>query len=114
LALRAGDGLVGERGKTPLDHFPIQGYLEGMTLLTVDSKKRVALGKLLKDSDIEHFQGEMLPSGEILLHPMAMIPARERWLHENPKAMASVKRGLEQSRLGQVKTRGAFAKYAKD
>ena len=74
-----------------------------MTLLSVDSKKRIALGKLLKGSGIEHFQGEILPSGDIVLHPMTLIPARERWLHDNPKSMASVKRRLEQAKKGKVK-----------
>ena len=85
-----------------------------MTLLTVDSKQRIALGKLLKGRDIEHFQGEVLPNGEILLHPMAMVPAREHWLHENPKALASVLRGIEQSRQGKARKSGSFAKFAKD
>jgi hypothetical protein len=85
-----------------------------MTLLSIDSKKRVALGKLLKGRQIEHFQGETLPTGDIILHPMAVIPAREKWLYENPKALAAVKRGLDQSKKGKVKSLGSFAKHAKD
>jgi hypothetical protein len=32
--------------------------------------------------------------------PFAEIPARERWLYENPAALESVKRGLRQSGTG--------------
>lgn len=84
-----------------------------MTLLSVDSKQRVPLGKLLKGRAIGHFQGEVLPTGEIILHPMMVVPASERWLHENPKALASVKRGIAQAAKGQTRKLGSFAKYAK-
>jgi PHD/YefM family antitoxin component YafN of YafNO toxin-antitoxin module len=31
-----------------------------------------------------------------------VIPEREAWLYENPKALAAVRRGLDQARRGKV------------
>jgi predicted transcriptional regulator len=43
---------------------------------------------------------------------MVAIPARELWLFNNKKALASVKRGIEDAAAGRVTRRGSFAKYA--
>ena len=70
----------------------------GMALVHLDTKKRVALGKLLQGRDINTFDAEILPSGEILLRPMAVVP--EHWIYKNPKALASLKRGIEGAASG--------------
>ena len=44
---------------------------------------------------------------------MNKIPTRECWLHENPKSLASVMRGIEQSRNGRVKKLGSFSETIK-
>ena len=52
--------------------------------------------------------------GRILLEPMVEIPAREKWLFENPEALASLRRSLADAKAGRVKSLGSFAKYAKE
>jgi hypothetical protein len=49
-----------------------------------------------------------MENGDILLKPMASIPARELWLYQNQDALASVRRGLSQK--GTI-DRGSFAQY---
>ena len=39
---------------------------------------------------------------EVIVRLARVIPEREAWLYENPKALASVRRGLEQARKGNV------------
>ena len=77
--------------------------------LTVDSRKRISLTKLLpvgKISSVRAYKQD----DRIILEPMMEIPAREVWLYENKTALKKVKAGLSQK--GTVK-RGSFAKYTK-
>ena len=77
--------------------------------LTIDSRKRISLTKLLpggKISSVRAYRDE----DRIILEPMVEIPAREAWLYENRDALDKVKKGL--SEKGTIK-RGSFAKYAK-
>jgi hypothetical protein len=77
--------------------------------LSLDSKNRISLTKLLKFKAVSSVIASVLENGDILLKPMASIPARELWLYENKEALESVKRGLSQE--GTI-DRGSFAKYA--
>ena len=75
--------------------------------LTVDSKKRISLTKLLpigKISSVKAYKED----DRIILEPMGEIPAREVWLFQNRTALEKIKKGL--SEKGTIK-RGAFAKY---
>ncbi|MEG4284727.1 hypothetical protein QUB68_16485 [Microcoleus sp. A006_D1] len=51
-------------------------------------------------------------AGQILLDPIANIPDREQWLWQNPEALASVQRGLQQAAKGEVHDLGDFSEYA--
>ncbi len=78
-------------------------------ILRPDSKGRITLGALAKN--ISGFKVIEENNGRILLEPQVEIPAEEAWLHKNPEALASVLRGIEDSKAGRVKDRGSFAKY---
>ena len=49
--------------------------------------------------------------GQILLEPIVDIPERERWLFENPEALAAVKQGLKEAAEGKGEYIGSFAQY---
>ena len=87
--------------------------VESEQRLTLDSRKRVSLAKLITESDVSSFK-VYLQGDVIILEPMAEIPARELWLYKNAKAMKAVQKGLEQSKTGKVKKRGSFTKYVDD
>ena len=80
------------------------------TTLTLDSKKRVTLGKLIQSDDTHTFQATVKSNGDIVLRPMTSIPTRELWLYKNKKALKSVQQGLTEE--GTV-SRGSFAKHGK-
>ncbi len=77
--------------------------------LTVDSRKRISLTKLLPSGNISSVKAYK-EDDKIILQPMVEIPAREVWLYEDRAALERVKKGLSQK--GMIK-RGSFAKYAK-
>ena len=77
--------------------------------LTVDSRKRISLTRLLPTGKISSVKAYR-EDDKIILEPMVEIPAREIWLFENKPALERVKKGLLQK--GTIK-RGSFSKYAK-
>jgi hypothetical protein len=92
-------------GYFPLDLYPTSGDTEFMTTRTqtrhksTDSKGRVTLGGHFANRAVivEHRSDD-----EVVVRLARLIPEREAWLYENPKALASVRRGLDQARKGNV------------
>jgi hypothetical protein len=76
-----------------------------------DSKGRIALGKLA-----EGVSSHLVRSGKdgsITLEPLSEVPARERWLYEDPESLARVRRGLADSKESRTRKAGSFSRYAK-
>jgi hypothetical protein len=66
-----------------------------------DAKKRVVLPRLqVLDGVTYHIYTNSL--GQIVLDPQVSIPASEAWLFNNPDAIASVRRGLNDAAQGRV------------
>ncbi len=74
-----------------------------------DSAGRILIGKKYKD---KLFTVKEQPNGDILLSPVVVRHEREAWLFDNPEAMASLDRGLEQSARGEGTSLGSFAQFA--
>ena len=55
---------------------------------------------LVQEGVIYHIYHNSL--GQIVLDPQVTIPASEAWLFNNPKALASVRRGLADAAQGKV------------
>jgi hypothetical protein len=83
---------------------------KSVTQVRPDSKGRVTLSKLA--NGVSSFNVSQDADGRLLLEPMVEIPAREKWLYDNPEALSSVKRGISDAKAGRVKTLGSFAKFA--
>jgi hypothetical protein len=66
-----------------------------------DAKSRVLLRKVHVQEGVSYhiYRNAM---GQILLDPQVTIPASEIWLFNNPKALASVRRGLSDAARGRV------------
>ena len=77
--------------------------------LTIDSKKRISLTKLLPPGNIRSVRAYM-EGHRIVLEPMMEVPIEEAWLFENRNSLKKVLTGLTQK--GSVK-RGSFSDFAK-
>ena len=66
---------------------------------SADSKGRVSLGTHFANRAVivEHRSTD-----EVVVRLARLIPEGEAWLYENPKALSSVRRGLDQARNGRV------------
>lgn len=81
-----------------------------MQQLRPDSKGRISLGKLAEG--VSSFHARRMEDGSIILEPFTEIPAREKWLFDNPAALNAVKAGLSQAVAGKARALGSFAQYA--
>ena len=95
--------------------------LEDIGETTADSKKRVALTRALEqirrrfgDRKIRFNVFMDHSTGMIVLAPATTVPLREAWLHDNSKALKSVRTGIAQAGRGEAVERGSFAKHATD
>jgi len=78
--------------------------------LRPDAKGRISLGKMAQG--ISSFHAHRLEDGRIVLEPFTEIPAREKWLFNNPTALDAVKNGLAQAAVGKTREIGSFSKFA--
>lgn len=74
-----------------------------------DSKGRITLGELA--NGISSFRVSQDKNHRIILDPFIEIPAQEKWLFDNQMSLEKVKKGLEDSAKGRVKSRGNFSQY---
>ena len=75
-----------------------------------DAKGRISLGARAKG--ISSYRIHEQADGRLILEPFTEIPARERWVYENPEILASLERGLKDAAEGRTTYLGSFAQYA--
>lgn len=80
--------------------------------LRPDAKGRINLGKLAYG--VSSFHAHRMEDGRIILEPFTEIPAREKWLFDNPAALNAVKAGLNQAASGETREIGSFAQYVNE
>ena len=69
-----------------------------LTTKNTDARGRLALGERFANK--QFIVTEVSPT-ELKVELAGVVPAREAWLYENPKALAAVRRGLAQARAGE-------------
>ena len=50
---------------------------------------------------------------KIILEPVIEIPKKDHWIYKDPKALASLMKGIKDAEEGRLYDLGSFAKYAK-
>ena len=100
---------------TPITQIIKSQDFQALSEVKVDTRKRVTLRKAKKAPQLAKYYMVYENSlGQIVLDPRKTVPAYEEWLYKNPKALASVRRGLAQAKAGKIMpAKESFAKYAK-
>ncbi len=73
-----------------------------VTETTVDARKRVSLGKAGVEEDTR-YSVSISDDGDILLTPLATIPARELLIWKRPDVMQMLDEGIDDALAGRVK-----------
>jgi len=83
-----------------------------LKMVKPDTKGRITLGHLAEG--VSRFAVSKDEFNRIILEPYVEIPAKEKWLFDNPKALAQVKQGLKDSAEGRLYDKGSFSQYLED
>ena len=78
-------------------------------IVEADNRGRLSIGAVAKGKSYRVMVND---DGQILLDPVVAIPERELWLWQNPEAISSVQRGIQQAGEGQLHDMGSFIEYA--
>lgn len=76
-----------------------------------DLKGRINLGAL--SQNVSGFKLSVDEQQRIILEPLVEIPAREKWLFENPVALRQVQKGIKDAADGKL-TKKDFSMYLND
>ena len=85
-----------------------QGFQVIKDIVQPDGRGRISLGMVASGKNYRVMINEM---GQILLDPVIAVPEREAWLWQNPEAISSVQRGIQESEEGELHDLGSFAQY---
>jgi len=67
---------------------------------TIDKRNRITLGDLMKGyKRVRLYKNDQ---GEVLLQPIAEIPAAEVWLYQEKEALEAVLKGLKDASEGRI------------
>jgi hypothetical protein len=81
-----------------------------VTETVVDARKRISLGKAGVAEDARYLVS-VNDDGEILLAPLASVPARELLIWEDRPLRESLIRGMEQAAAGDLHDLGTFERF---
>ena len=68
--------------------------------LRPDAKGRITLGKLAEG--VSSYRARRQEDGTIVLEPFVEIPADERWLYQDKKALETIRKGLADAKAGRL------------
>lgn len=84
--------------------------------VNMDAKQRICLTRILSKDERENFMSFRIyrEGGKIILEPVIEVPTKDHWIYENPKALASLIKGIKDAEEGRLYDLGSFAQYAKE
>lgn len=82
----------------------------------MDDKQRICLTRLLTKEERQLFTSFRIywEGAKIVLEPVIQIPGKGHWIYKDPKALASLMKGIHDVEEGRISDLGSFAKYASE
>jgi len=79
----------------------------------MDDKQRVSLTRLLTKEEREELGTFRIyrEGVKIILEPIVEVPQKDHWIYKNPKAFASLMKGMKDAEKGRLHDLGSFAQY---
>lgn len=84
--------------------------------VNMDAKQRICLTRVLSKEERDNFNTFRIyrDGGKIVLEPVIEIPQQDHWIYKDPKALASLMRGIKDAEEGRLHDLGSFAKYVEE
>jgi hypothetical protein len=84
--------------------------------VNMDAKQRICLTRVLSKEEREIFNSFRIyrEGGKIVLEPVVEVPEKDHWIYKNPKALASLMKGIKDAEEGRLHDLGSFSQYAKE
>lgn len=84
--------------------------------VNMDTKQRVCLTRLLTKEERENFNTFRIyrDGSKIVLEPIIEVPEKDHWIYKDPKALASLMKGIKDAEEGKLYDLGSFARFAVD
>lgn len=84
--------------------------------VNMDTKQRISLTKMLSKEERDSFSAFRMyrEGGKIILEPVFQVPEKDHWIYKDPKALASLLKGIKDAEEGRIHDLGSFAKYAEE
>jgi len=85
-------------------------------IVNMDNKQRVCLTRVLSHDERDNFSMFRIyrEGGKIVLEPVCQVPEKDHWIYKDPKAFASLMKGIKDAEEGHLHDLGSFAKYAEE
>lgn len=82
----------------------------------MDDKQRVCLTRMLTKEERKELDSFRVyrEGAKIILEPVVEVPQKDHWIYKNPKAFASLMKGIKDAEEGRLHDLGSFAKYAEE
>jgi len=72
------------------------------TYINMDDKQRVCLTRVLSKEERDNFSSFRIyrEGGKIVLEPVCQVPEKDHWIYKDPKALASLMKGIKMLKKG--------------
>lgn len=82
----------------------------------MDDKQRICLTRMLTKEERDELSLFRIyrEGAKIILEPVVEVPSKDHWIYKDPKALASLMKGIKDAEEGRLNDLGSFTKYVEN